>query len=280
MHLSFGLLLATTGEPKRGLAEVQVGLELSRADGDTWSEAFGLGILGEAALHAGDLDAAEGHLARALDMERALGDEYWLASWLSTAGDVARCRGEHAQAESRYREALERYAGVGVQRPPAHLLRNLGYVALQRGNTRAAATWTADSLEQCQLTGERQGIAECLAAAAGVAVAQGEFDTGARWLGAAERLLRELDGELWVGNRPYWEATLCAAGEQLGEAGLTGARNAGASQPLEPVVAEILSWAPHGRGGTNRRTRPGHGQLRAEPPSARAVTVAGQTATR
>jgi predicted ATPase/transcriptional regulator with XRE-family HTH domain len=256
-HLSFGILLATAGEPQQGLAELQAALGRARADGDTWTEAVVLVIFAEAALQAGDLDAAEGSLARAIDLARALGDDWWLATCLSTAGDVARCRGDRAAAESRYDEALARYTAVG-QQAPAHLPRNLGYVTLERGETRAAAAWMAASLERCQLTGERQGIAECLAGLAGVAVAEGQPETGARWVGAAERLLHELGTELWVGNRPQWDRALSVATEHLGQEALTGARTAGADQPVERIIAEVLAWA-----------RPAEADPKAGPPASR-----------
>jgi len=101
-----------------------------------------LGLLGELALHAGDLERAEGLLEDSARGWASLGLETEHAYVLDCLGEVARRRGDHERAAEIFADALRRYGSLGDGGGVGDCVQDLALLSRDRGELeRAARLW-------------------------------------------------------------------------------------------------------------------------------------------
>ena len=117
-----------------------------RRSGDSWSVAFALVPHGDAALLAGDLDAAVRAHEEALGLARAIGDDHLTATVLDQLGLDALLAGDISAARLRLADAAALHRSIGDREGLAYCLDGLAGLALLTGDARTAA-WLAGAAD-------------------------------------------------------------------------------------------------------------------------------------
>jgi tetratricopeptide (TPR) repeat protein len=172
-----------------------------RRSGDSWSVAFALVPHGDAALLAGDLDAATLAHEEALGLARQIGDDHLTATLLDQLGLDALLAGDVAAAR-------ERLAGAA---------------ALHRA------------------IGDLEGLAYCLDGLAGLLLLTGDPATAARLCGAADHARAEVGVAVWPMLRPLLDQLADGVRSALGEPEYRRLRTAGAAPDPATVLDEALA---------------------------------------
>jgi tetratricopeptide (TPR) repeat protein len=117
-----------------------------RRSGDSWSVAFALVPQGDAALLAGDIDAAVQAHEEALGLAREIGDDHLTATLLDQLGLDALLAGDLAAARDRLAGAAALHRALGDLEGLAYCLDGLAGLALLTGDARTAA-WLSGSAD-------------------------------------------------------------------------------------------------------------------------------------
>jgi predicted ATPase/DNA-binding CsgD family transcriptional regulator len=137
--------------------------ESSRAD-DEAGVAEALSALGSMEIYGGELDAAEGHLTRALALARRLDAKpERLVALLISLGLLASRRREPSRGRPQFEEALAVARRAGDASGSGTALGHLGRIALTEGDTAQAVATYAEGVELARGIGdlERLGMALC-----------------------------------------------------------------------------------------------------------------------
>ncbi|SDH31205.1 Predicted ATPase [Sinosporangium album] len=139
---------------------------------------------------AGEREAAEAELARAVQIMTEAWDPLTAVILLVLRGDFARERGRYAEARRDYTEAL---ALIGRSRQALDTMRapactSLAMLALQEGDLEEARLLMADALESAMLRAEGPVVSVAAVGCASLAFADGEPERAAMLLGWAARM--------------------------------------------------------------------------------------------
>jgi len=171
------------GDHARAEELSEVGLELSRTEGDVTAIVFALTVLGFAAEGEGRFARARALYMEALALGRQLGNPGWMAWSMRNLGNQARFSGDFQTAERELTEAHALFRGAGYDFGAAVALSEIASIALRRREyARAAELWH----ERLSLSWDDMGLRWCLEGLAEVALASGEARWAARLFGAAE----------------------------------------------------------------------------------------------
>jgi predicted ATPase len=198
-----------------------------RRSGDTWSVAYALVPLGDAALLGDDLPAAVRAHEEALELAARAGDEHLVATVLDRLGMDAVRSGDLAAAHERLFRSAELHRQIRDQEGLANCLDGLAGLVLALGIPRAAARLA--------------GAADAARAALGVAV----------WpllRAQADRLERGIRAALGEDDEPRERAAGAAAGPWAalddGIAAITAAEHV-AERPPAPADGNLVVPAAH-----------------------------------
>jgi DNA-binding CsgD family transcriptional regulator len=180
---------------------------------------------------------------------RSAGFDYGEAHGLRLLGEAALHQGQLDRATAILHESLRLWEQVGAARERTWSLIALGQVRLAQDDARQAAPHFAESLAACFEAGDRLGAARCLEGLAATAVlvrAQTEEAStlaarAARMLGAAARLRETSKNRLPPVERPIRDRALAAARAVLGGDAFGVAWDEGQRLPLGRVAEEALT---------------------------------------
>jgi tetratricopeptide (TPR) repeat protein len=154
---------------------------------------------------------------------------------------VALIAGQWQQAASLFEESLELLRGLGDTANIARSLFNLGAAALESGGEREALGPLREGLALCVELGDKEDEAWCLVALAALAERRGEADRAALLLGAADRLLEEMEASFKPYERDLHERTTRALLQRLREDELAELALRGRQLGAEELLAEAFA---------------------------------------
>ena len=232
------------GEPERAEAAALESVAAARAEGDSETLAYALGMYGLAALSRGDLDAAEAVLPEALVLFRGLGDPQGVSSGLYGLANLALARGDGDEAMRLLveGEALSREAGNWSM-----LATCLGTQAIStrlEGDNARTAELLRESVEIAGMLRDDYNVVFCVTGLAGVAAREGRAERAARLFGVADALSEKTGaGISWSVLRNLNERDLAVTREMLDSEAFEAAWAEGRAMTLEEAVAYALSEA-------------------------------------
>jgi class 3 adenylate cyclase/tetratricopeptide (TPR) repeat protein len=160
-------------------ADVLTVLSDARADGDRYSEAFALTLLGESEAASGAYEVAEATFGDALDVWRELHDDSGAANVLRGLGMTHLFRGNLPDAERFVSEALGSYRAIGNPRGSAWALQNLAWISFNHGNITQAEKRLEESAELFGELGDWGGLGWAYGLLAFVRYNQGRLEEAA-----------------------------------------------------------------------------------------------------
>jgi non-specific serine/threonine protein kinase len=215
-------------------------LEVARAAGDAWSEAFALGASAIVESDAGNFERAA---ALAADAQRVFlaskapeHEQVPLALALRMLGYAALQRGDQARAADMMEQAVALMRDHGEKWSLGILLSDLAGVRAVQGSHADARALGCEAIDFCQQVGDRRGIAWCLRTIAMVDAAEGHALRAARLYGAAERLLQSVGATLQITDIRKQESFLSAAIASIGDAAFRAAAMEGRAMPFERAI--------------------------------------------
>jgi serine/threonine protein kinase/lipopolysaccharide biosynthesis regulator YciM len=133
-----GYLLNNLGKPDEAREQLQLALDVARADGDRPQAIKTLVQMGISFYLSGKSDIAEQYIASAVEQAQAEGSESLVANGLVDLGNVFFLRGKYDVAERYFKQALEIAARNKSRRAEARAALSLGSLRMQQGKTDAA----------------------------------------------------------------------------------------------------------------------------------------------
>jgi predicted ATPase/class 3 adenylate cyclase len=188
-------------DESRAIATARFSFSLLERTDDVWGKALAASQLGAHARRAGEFDAAEEILRRAVSLARATGERYLLGSCLPKLGNLYLDQGDFAGAEPLYREALAAFREIRER------------------------WWTARSLQFL----------------ARAAIGQGDHLRAALLLGGADALLEAGGARRIPRERRDYEALTRHAREALGDEVYEQTYGRGREMPLDTLLEVILA---------------------------------------
>jgi non-specific serine/threonine protein kinase len=234
IHLN--LFQGDPGTPKA----IAKSLEVARAAGDPWSEAFSLGISAIVESDAGNFEgaaalAADTHRVALTARAREEGDQP-LALALRMMAYGALQQGDHARAADLFEQAATLMRDRGEKWALGILLPDLAAVRALQGRHADARALSHEAIDLSRQLGDRRGVAWCLQTIAMVAAAEGDAIRAARLYGAAEGLLESVGATDQLSRTRVQEGFLGAAIASIGDAAFRAAASEGRAMPFERVI--------------------------------------------
>jgi predicted ATPase len=167
----------------------------ARSRDDPWL--LGHGLVGGAMLRPPEDPAVPGLLAEAVAALRRSGDPWSVAFALVPHGDAALLAGDLEAAVRAHEEALGLAQGLGDDHLTSTVLDQLALDALLAGDTESAGRRLAEAAALHRDLGDLEGLAYCLDGLAGVALLTGRPDAAARLAGAADAARESIGVAVW-----------------------------------------------------------------------------------
>ncbi len=188
-----GMAALTAGEIDLSLARTQEALEVAREGSSPYMESAALWHLGVCLAARGELDDAERTLEEAVDLARKLGNARSISGSLMSLGGLALMRGDHEQARRLFQESLAIYRSLADAWGISISLANLAFLALEAGDAGAARGLLSEALAIERDIGDHPVLANALEMSARLSAGEGHLALSIR-LYARAALLRELVG--------------------------------------------------------------------------------------
>ncbi len=147
---------------KKGAAQAEAGLALSREQDDKVHMAAFLNILGLIASGEGHDRAAQQYVEESVQVQRALGNPWGIASGLDNLGNITRALGDVPKALEYMLECLEITRGLGDQHLMAHNLLGTAECYIDLHELDIAKRYLSEASRIQEELGDRQGMAYAL----------------------------------------------------------------------------------------------------------------------
>jgi predicted ATPase/class 3 adenylate cyclase len=194
-------------------------LELYRELGDDSGVAFSLMCLGAQYNQPGDYDRAAPFFEEALALSRSIGDRPNIVTTLHNLADVERQRGNYERAKTLGMESMALAREMEDKWQLAMVVGWMGLLTVFSGDEHDLAERSLkEALTLDRELGNWAYVAYCLEGFAGLAGAKAQGGRAARLWGAAEALRKTISAPLSIEGRLYFERSMVAARDQLGEA--------------------------------------------------------------
>jgi predicted ATPase len=161
--------------------QVRHQLRALRRNGDPWTLAFALQLLGSLSIHPARSNV---YFRESLRIAEQIGNRRLTAAALDSLADASRDRGELAEARNYWERGLMAHRELGNRWGAAFTLDNLGYVVRLQGEYALARALHEESLAFSRDVGDRLGIAGSIDNIGLIALEEGD-------LAGAEALFRE-----------------------------------------------------------------------------------------
>lgn len=187
----------TEADRLQALATLEESLALHRRLGNQNGVSVVLTTMASAALHIGDLEAAEARYSESLGIARRIGNRRTISLGLIGLGNLAAVRGEHARAERLLSESLPMIDALGQRALTADTLLSLGWIHTAKGELETAAERIAAGRALFNEIGDTRGLSYANHCEGQLRYYQGQFasarglleeslaqarETGAWWL--------------------------------------------------------------------------------------------------
>lgn len=216
-------------------------LRLCRELGHTWGIANSLNGLGTAVQAQGDAPAALAYFEEALAAARVVGYEQLITLVLDNTGEALLALGERQRAQDAYLEALTIQRAGGDTRGAALSLHGLGRCALAAGDLTSAAAHLSEGLRRSWRTANRRELTTYVDNVAALLATQGQHARAASLSAATSAFRQRIGAPLTVFERVAFERTVAACRASLGPAAFEQAWAAGATTPIDDLIADILA---------------------------------------
>jgi non-specific serine/threonine protein kinase len=191
--MSYGL---RSPEQTRRLFEEARTLFRGVVDKIGWAQATG--GMGLTTLQQGSVEEATALFEEALELFREAGDKWGVSSVLAHLGAIPLGQGNHTLAARYFEEALALTREIGNMISGYVSLYNLALAAQGQGDHKRAAGLYVEGLRYAVEAGDKANTAYCLEGLAELADARGEVQRAVKLFGAAEALLEDAGGALYV----------------------------------------------------------------------------------
>jgi non-specific serine/threonine protein kinase len=263
-----GLAWLTTLQGDYGVADAAAteALRVAQEAGSRYEEARARHSLALLDLYRGRYDAATGWMQGALaiyqeiEHEIVAGPQY-VSSACALLGRIALARGDTDAAAVFLEQGLQQLREQDFIWRMSDTLRSLGDLERDRGDLDGAMERYAESVKLAQEHGDRLFLANALTGIASVAASRRQPERAARLYAAAEALREELGAPDEGWERPAHERRVAAVRAALAPETFAAAWTAGATLPLDAVIAEALVG---GDTAGARRERPADAEPEAE----------------
>jgi len=182
------------GSPDRGRPLLMESLALYRALGKGWDAAKVMLILGQTAVHSGDLTEARQWFEESLALLQTMGHQPGKLRILVELGTLDREAGNFSQAQQHFEKALT--LAQGHPWGSALALQRLAWLALYQGRLEDAEAYTRQSTALYQEIGHRAGVASTLSFGGLGAIywLSGRFDQSTASINQSLTIFNELEG--------------------------------------------------------------------------------------
>ena len=216
---------------------------LFREAGDRSGLAHALGGLGLATLQQGDAERATVILEESLQLFREDADKWGVSTVLAHLGAIPLSQGDHVLAARYFEEALELTRQIGNMLSGYISLYNLALAAQGQGDYERAAELYEEGLRFAVEAGDKTNTAYCLEGLAELAVASGALERAARLFGAAEALLEDAGGVLYVQaqDRSVRDQAVDALRSEVDETTFSASWTEGAAMTLDEGLVYAIS---------------------------------------
>lgn len=209
-----------------------------------WSIAISLNNLGVVAVELGEYEKARSLHEEGLVMRREVGDKRGIAMGLHNLGYVLALQGNYDEARALQEESMGLHREVGNNAGVAYALAALGNIDLSTGKVADALENYMEAMELRLALGDKEGIADALDGLAAVAAATGQNELAARLLGTASSLRESTGLHIAPTIRNFYERTLNAVREKLGERRFKAAWHEGRGMsPQQVLTSETIVLA-------------------------------------
>ena len=187
------------GETDSALALTLEAHEAARGGASPYIESMSLWQVGVCLAVRGEFDDAERTIEEAVDLQTKLGNARSVGGSKKSLAGIALLRGDHAQARRLFEESLDIHRSLGDAQGISHSLSHLAFLALEAGDPRTSRDLVSEALAIERERGPDLWVANALEISARLAAMDGEPKLALR-LYAHAALLREI-----VGRRPHYE---------------------------------------------------------------------------
>ena len=208
--------------------------------GDAWGVARSVFMIGYTAIESGDFETAKPFFENAVTLLSDLGHEHYVGlatfnlSW--AYGEL----GERELARALADENLRRSRSIGSQALEAHALVELALYAREEGRADESLELLRDAFQILRDLGDVQGLLDGVSRFARIRAQTSLPALAARLLSGSLALYEEIGLEVPLYQMKRDEETLGLVGEQLDEAALAEAWEAGRTLTLDEAVALAL----------------------------------------
>jgi tetratricopeptide (TPR) repeat protein len=203
--------LAFQNDPETGRRLLEESLAVHRREGDARMVANAIGLLGMAAVAAGEIDSALALTRQALEVASGGVDPYVESAALWQVGVCLAVRGELDDAEQTLEQAVGLMRKLGNARSVAGSQTSLGGIALMRGDHAGARRLFEESLNIYRALDDVWGVSNSLSNLAFLALEAGESETARKLLAEALGIERESGHHVWLANALELSARLVAS---------------------------------------------------------------------
>ncbi len=238
---NLGMLARAEGSHEQAITLFEEVLALSRELDDQPGVATALNNLGITWLERGDLSRAKALQEENLVLRRERGDTWGIATALANLSTIATLEEDYARGVRLAEEALVLNKEIKHKRGVAIGLKDLARLARYQGQGRRSRELLDESLPLLQQLGDKPEIASCLLGFVANMIERERFERGALLLGAIDRLVETVGGDMDQINRVEHDRESAALRQALGDAAFAAAWGQGRALDIEQAIAFACS---------------------------------------
>ncbi|HET7376176.1 MAG TPA: hypothetical protein VFK30_05680, partial [Anaerolineae bacterium] len=239
------LSIMSLGDVALASETFQTSVDLLKAIGDQWGQAYALSNYAEILLMVGEMGAARMSCEDGWHLWQRVGDTWGEGNHLCTLGSVEWYDGNDALSRTHLEQSVELLRRHSDRWGLARALNRFGFTLMDLKEVARAQDCFAESLDLWRSMGNQRGIVHCLIGFGGVAAHSGHPARSAQLLGAVENLSREALYIAFGIDRARYERTLEAARLHVAETIWQHAFESGQRMTIDEAITLALEHEPH-----------------------------------